>query len=156
MNMKNILFSGLVVVSTAVSAQSQETIDVAADSLITAMSDDYYVTKPLPVYKGMPSYENPRKNSIIDLIKNQGIEKWFYKDSNGRYVQFDTNVKKWIIRVKLCDEVWYVVDRFDFDMQFSPVKNFSNISRSQEELESVVSYCASVPMWEKKVITIDN
>ncbi len=149
MKIKDILFAGLLTVSTAVSAQSQETTRATADSLTTAMSDDYYVARPLVVYEGMPSYENPRKNSIIDLIKNQGIEKWFYKDGNGRYVQFDTNVKKWVIRVKLCDEVWYVVDRFDFDMQFSPIKNFSNTSRSKEELDSVVSYCASVPMWEK-------
>jgi len=52
------------------------------------LADDYYVAKQLPVNEGIPTYENPRKNSIIDLVKNQGVTRGYYEDANGNHVLF--------------------------------------------------------------------
>lgn len=161
MSLKNTFLATLVTLGTTVSAQSQEVTDSTAKSLEVTLADDnnhdYYVAAPV-INNGIPTYENPRPNSIVDLVKNQGVDRGYYKDANGNYVQFHpkSGSKKWYITIKLCDEYGYVVDKFDLDSQFVAANTFLNGSRSQSELESVASYCVSVPMKEKIVFTVDN
>lgn len=161
MSLKNTFLASLVTLGAVASAQSQEVIDSTAKSLEVSLAGDnnhdYYVATPV-ANKGIPTYENPRPNSIVDLVKNQGIDRGYYKDANGHYVQFHpkTGSKKWYITIKLCDEYGYVIDKFDLDSKFAAANTFLNGSRSQSELENVVSYCASVPMKEKIVFTVGN
>jgi len=147
-SIKNILLGGLFVVS--IPTAHWQVADSTAIEVSEVLADDYYVAQDKWVKPNdIPNYDNPRKNSIIDLVKNQGVTRWYYEDANGKYVQFYKHVRKWWFVIKICDDMWFVIDKCLLDDQFQPQKWFFNNAYSKEEVLQVSRYCASVPLVKK-------
>lgn len=140
-SLKNALVAGMVVVSSAVSAQNTDLqqkpiVDSTQKSLYTAIDDstqtiekdtvvdddciDPVVVKNAPI----PSFQHPRKGSFIDLLNNGWLAEGVYTYKSDVYVEvkFKTEWKNTRIVVKMHqvlqdDPFWsYLLkDRFVLD-----------------------------------------
>lgn len=153
--------------STLVSAQSQESTKELQDTLSSkqsitqdAVNHDYALTTqddslvtphPSWINNNLPTLENPRHNSLADLILHQWMTQWTYWDMNNRTMMaFRVNDKDRFI-IKSYDELWYLVDRYvlSCDLKILPTNAYT-----EEEIASFASYLVSVPMKIPTVKTV--
>lgn len=83
-SLKNTLVAGIMALSTIATAQQVDTVtDTTNKSLYTVVSDttqadntaqvDDYVNTAVVTKGTIPTYQNPRKNSLVDFLQNNGL-----------------------------------------------------------------------------------
>jgi len=164
MSLKHAFFGGMLVLWTSVSAQnadSQSIVDTTNNSLYinnidtsnteTMLAEDY--VSPIIQKNTLPTFENPRNNSLIYLLQHKSLVEGFYQYTKNTYLQvkFTGEGKNSRIVVKMYritednDDFgwWFATDRIVLD---SNGKYLPRNPYPEHEANSFQSFLVSTPI----------